>query len=194
MPHNKARAVALNSLYYYTARPCKKGHFSARYTSSGNCIQCIAEKKSKPYILTKGKPRASEENLRRAGVAMENGFTIYTPETPCKRGHSKRCVTTHNCLECASARESQNKNRKWQRLNNLYGLSKHCFFEMLRSQNEMCAICRSTISESKCHVDHCHKKGHVRGLLCSKCNQAVGLFNECPKTMMKAIKYLGERS
>lgn len=194
LPHSKARAIALNCAYYYTAKPCKNGHLGARYTSSGNCIQCIADKRSKPHILTKGNPRASAENLRRADAAMQSGFASYTPEKPCKRGHLKRCVTTHNCLDCAVARELKNKNRKWQRLENIYGLSKDGFFKMLHNQNEMCAICQCIISERKCHVDHCHEKGHVRGLLCSRCNQAIGLFKECPKAMMKAIKYLEERS
>ena len=41
-----------------------------------------------------------------------------------------------------------------------------------------------------CHIDHCHDQNHVRGLLCQKCNQAIGLFKDNTKTMMAAIKYI----
>lgn len=39
-------------------------------------------------------------------------------------------------------------------------------------------------------VDHCHKSGVVRGLLCDRCNSGVGLFCDNPRTMDFAAKYL----
>lgn len=190
LPETKARAVALNLSYFYTAKPCVRGHLSARYTSSGNCIQCIAEKRGQPLILVKGNPRASQENLKLARAAMSLGFLNYRPANPCKKGHYLRCATTHNCLECAKANEKKNKNRKWQRIKKEYGLSKDDFFVLLQAQNESCAICCASINQNSCHVDHCHSKGHVRGLLCSKCNQGLGLFGDNKNNLFQAIKYL----
>ena len=39
-------------------------------------------------------------------------------------------------------------------------------------------------------IDHCHKSGEVRGVLCPNCNTAIGLFNDDPGVMKKAIGYL----
>ena len=39
-------------------------------------------------------------------------------------------------------------------------------------------------------VDHCHNTGEVRGVLCPNCNTAIGLFNDDPGVMKKAIGYL----
>lgn len=39
-------------------------------------------------------------------------------------------------------------------------------------------------------IDHCHKSGQVRGVLCPNCNTAIGLFNDDPTVMKKAISYL----
>ena len=194
LPASKDRAILANSAYYYTGKACRKGHFSHRYTSSANCVACVAEKRGKPQILSKGKPRVSAENQRRAVAALDRAMNSYTPEKPCNRGHFERCVTTHNCIPCRDNTEKYRQSRKWQRLQKVYGLSRIGFEEILFKQGNVCAICNSGICENSCHVDHCHTKGHVRGLLCQKCNQAIGLFSESAETMMKAIKYLKENS
>lgn len=41
-------------------------------------------------------------------------------------------------------------------------------------------------------VDHCHETGEVRGLLCSKCNTAIGMFQEDINVMYRAIEYLSK--
>jgi hypothetical protein len=44
------------------------------------------------------------------------------------------------------------------------------------------------------HVDHCHSTGKVRGLLCQKCNQAIGLLRESESLFFKAAEYIKERN
>lgn len=39
-------------------------------------------------------------------------------------------------------------------------------------------------------IDHCHKTGKIRGILCSRCNTALGGFNDDIKLLDKAINYL----
>ena len=41
-------------------------------------------------------------------------------------------------------------------------------------------------------VDHCHKSGQIRGLLCNACNKGLGLFKDSPIILEKAIKYLNQ--
>ena len=49
---------------------------------------------------------------------------------------------------------------------------------MYIEQLGQCAICRCDISTGKdCHIDHCHDTDIVRGLLCNKCNNGLGMFN-----------------
>lgn len=76
------------------------------------------------------------------------------------------------------------------------------FLRMLDEQDNSCAICgvefevgsRDSTGPTKPVVDHCHNKGHVRGILCHACNKLIGLANDSPDTLHRAIVYLAQRS
>jgi hypothetical protein len=75
-----------------------------------------------------------------------------------------------------------------------YGISPADYDRMLAAQDGRCAICGSQPSGGKnLHVDHCHGSGTVRGLLCSKCNTAIGLMDESADRMYAAVTYLSLR-
>lgn len=83
-------------------------------------------------------------------------------------------------------------------LKKFYGINLEEYYTMLMKQNSVCAICNN--KENTIHnlskrpkslaVDHRHSTGKIRGLLCQKCNQAIGLFKEDIKILKNAIKYL----
>lgn len=58
--------------------------------------------------------------------------------------------------------------------------------------NGVCAICGKpeSLSRQSISIDHNHNTGKIRGLLCSKCNTAIGYFGENIKYLQNAIKYL----
>lgn len=66
----------------------------------------------------------------------------------------------------------------------VYGVTEEEYRFLLSSS---CAICDS---KELLHIDHCHESGKVRGRLCSKCNQAIGLMDDDPGLMMAAVEYL----
>lgn len=87
--------------------------------------------------------------------------------------------------------------RDWM-LNRTYGLSIGEFDKILAKQNGVCAICeqpetarnRKTGELRSLAVDHCHRKLHVRALLCSSCNRMLGLSKDNPSVLRKAADYL----
>lgn len=60
------------------------------------------------------------------------------------------------------------------------------------AQGCVCAICQDPIDieHTNTHVDHNHITGEVRGILCNRCNMAIGLLREDPKLFAAAVDYL----
>lgn len=81
------------------------------------------------------------------------------------------------------------------RLRTVYGITPEIYNQILESQNNACGICGIDKPMGLgWHVDHCHETGKVRGILCQKCNQALGLLNENINTMEKMIEYTKNHS
>ena len=73
-----------------------------------------------------------------------------------------------------------------------YGITIAEYEQIFYSQEGCCAICGKHQSEFKkrLHVDHDHKTGIVRGLLCSQCNHGIGNFEDSTDLLIKAVNYL----
>jgi dCMP deaminase len=83
--------------------------------------------------------------------------------------------------------EHRQQQREWT-LKNVYGISMDDYNKLLKIQGNLCAICKGPQQRDQnfC-VDHCHKTGKIRGLLCHKCNKALGLLND---NYQQTVKYL----
>lgn len=96
---------------------------------------------------------------------------------------------------CKSCDKERSRNR---RLLRLFGISSKEYDDLLKEQNNVCAICgkpesivhRKTKEVMRLSVDHCHSTGKIRGLLCAKCNMVIGSFNDDIELFRKSIKYL----
>lgn len=84
-----------------------------------------------------------------------------------------------------------------------FNISLKQYKNMLKEQSGRCLICGRDFNEiygnpKQNHIyytpriDHDHKTGKVRGILCHHCNIALGSFNENPLILVRAIKYLKE--
>jgi hypothetical protein len=72
-----------------------------------------------------------------------------------------------------------------------YGISLAEYDALLARQGGVCAICRRRQSpRAKLCVDHCHLTGRMRGLLCRRCNLALGHLGDDQRTLIAALAYL----
>lgn len=99
------------------------------------------------------------------------------------------------------------KNREWRKKNPLklaaskrryhlkyeFGMTVSDYTMLFQKQEGLCAICKSASSSNQSlAVDHNHKTGKIRGLLCVRCNRGIGAFGDCSETLNRAAIYLKE--
>ena len=92
----------------------------------------------------------------------------------------------------AKNRERQHKVGRWQKTRHKYGIGEKEYNELLVKQRGYCAICgvHQTNLKQPLGVDHNHETGKVRGLLCLKCNFAIGYLQEDTRIILAALRYL----
>lgn len=102
-------------------------------------------------------------------------------------GYGGYCKPCHN----RQVRETRKKNgtRKYF-LKRRYGITQDDFDRMVETQEGLCAICKKPGGKKPWHVDHDHKTGKVRGILCHHCNTALGNFNDDLEVLQRALDYL----
>jgi len=70
-----------------------------------------------------------------------------------------------------------------------YGITDNEYNQMVKAQDGLCAICKK-LPAKMLFVDHCHETGKVRGLLCNKCNVALGYLGDNIQGIKNALAYL----
>lgn len=83
------------------------------------------------------------------------------------------------------------RSQRERQLRSRYGMTLEDYDEMLAGQDGKCAACKKEWHNSL-YVDHDHKLGHVRGLLCAACNTAVGYLESGRESLTAAMKYLSD--
>ncbi len=175
------------------------------------CSRCLTEKNHADFTINK-RNRDGLDTYCRSCLAMAK-----------KRYHKEIKVVTPGMKTCGNCRISkphgdfyttnssgdgyasvckicQRKNARVRKLNRDYGMSEYQYEIMLKSQENVCAICGEPETRKQydkiraLSVDHDHKTHKVRGLLCHKCNTALGGFNDDPELLIKAINHLKEKS
>jgi hypothetical protein len=97
---------------------------------------------------------------------------------------------------CSPDCKKQSMDVRWRKSNPhymrsyLYGMTAEDYAGLLEAQGNACAICGGEWTNGRPHVDHDHKTGKVRGLLCGPCNTGIGHLKDDPARLAAAITYL----
>ena len=143
---------------------------------------------------------ARKEYMKAYYAANPDKFKKRTPEKQAEHNAKRRAKyamdASHREQKKAEAKAWTKNNpekKKNQRLQAQFGIELSDYQDMLAIQNGACAICgHSDMSNPNYFplVDHCHKTGRIRGLLCMNCNQALGKFKDDTHRLFSAIAYL----
>ncbi len=118
----------------------------------------------------------------------EKDVSLFSVDTRSRSGYQTRCKECQSYVKKEMASYYRGKHLEYK-----YNMTHEDYEAMLEQQDHKCAVCG--ISEvhaenSRLCVDHDHNTGQVRGLLCKKCNQAIGLLQDNPDFCESAGRYL----
>ena len=113
----------------------------------------------------------------------------------------KRYRTNHRALVTERTRLWANteigmKSCRNSQFKRKYGITLEQYEVMLVKQEDSCAICprKNGDDNRRLFIDHCHKTGKVRGLLCYRCNTGLASFRDDSNLLAKAVCYLDEQA
>jgi len=131
----------------------------------------------KAYFAARAKaryPLVRDENIARAQKWREENLERF-------RANQRRARSTPGGKERQRAGHLKRK----------YGITVEHYDELLAQQGGGCAICgREPRPDSSLHLDHDHESGQLRGILCFRCNNALGDFDDDLGLLRAAIRYL----
>ena len=129
----------------------------------------------------------------------EKEISEYQKNRAAKDGLQYHCKTCRSAIDGRAAkrfydRERYHLNKDGYReyyYQRAYRFSVAEYNRLQKEQGYVCAVCKQPCSTGKrLAVDHCHNTGAVRGLLCSKCNRALGYLNDDPVIIENLLAYL----
>ena len=147
------------------------------------CSKCGENKPEGAFGRRTGRPRGRASQCK-ACISAFNKEQYKDPDKrSAKLARSRKYYGKHAPRLLRAARS--------RFLKELYGLTQEAFDAMLAAQGGGCAVCKEPRADGRSmNVDHDHKSGIVRGLLCFRCNRGIGLFRDDPARLTAAATYL----
>lgn len=147
------------------------------------CRKCVAEDNAARYR----RRRAAEGKPVREKADVPEGHKLcrvcgqIKPHDAWHRNSSASDGLSTRCKACRAVQGRQGH------LKRRYGITESERDGLISSQGGVCCIC---LTAPAVHVDHCHKTGRVRGVLCFSCNAALGQFKDRPEAIRRAAAYV----
>lgn len=126
------------------------------------------------------------------GIYMKQ---LYAKDRPKELAKRKAWYKKNQARVNSGMKEHYSSNKeaiRFRRIFLTYGLTKEGYLTLQAEQNGVCAVCKLPNASKALAVDHSHETLAIRGLLCDKCNTALGLLDEDPKRMQSLIAYVAK--
>ncbi|MFF9120883.1 endonuclease VII domain-containing protein [Streptomyces massasporeus] len=148
-----------------------------------HCRECVAKYSAAHYRRRReamGKPVREQVDVP-AGHKLCRTCGEIKPHSEWHRNATASDGLSTRCKACRAVQSRQGH------LKRQYGITEAERDGLIASQGGVCCICLAAVPE---HVDHCHKTGMVRGVLCFSCNAALGQFKDRPDAIRRAAAYV----
>jgi hypothetical protein len=200
LPISKAKARSINSILYFTGKPCPKGHISPRYVSTGACVTCNSDNRKKRDKKIKVCRKCGQQYTKRSCLACNPKQKRNADQKAAHREQMKQWRLTKP--------ERYAAYKKSRRVNTLLSIAKSRAKRLgiapyavsnakeleiwIKAQPKYCAICKRIGTELV--IDHDHSTGRLRGMLCRYCNRLAGIIEHYGHLLTAAKEYLSSHS
>jgi len=165
--------------------PTKKyyGPKAEQYRAESSAYYVAHRKERLAYAKRYCKANKKKLKVKRTAYYKKNRKTILAKGRKYREEHLEE--RRDDARKYARAHPKRARNYQlWYR----YGLTQTDYLALRKKQGGKCAICGK--KQWKLVVDHSHKTGKIRGLLCGRCNHLLGFAGDSVPTMKRAIRYL----
>lgn len=156
---------------------CKECRAQRRVIARGLCTACYQR------LISYPKKKMSPEFVMAERIRSRK-----------KAQQARQCPKKREKEKQAKAKYRASKGKDVERngtLLRLYGITLEQYKQLETNQRGLCAVCEKPEKfKRNLAVDHCHKTGKVRQLLCADCNTSIGKFEDNPELLEKAAAYL----
>ena len=193
--------------------PCAECYSSGHYHSlllERFCNACRLMKPAAEFYRHKYVTRTGKESTRFMSKCRACHLASKNVPDGLRRETDKRTSVERKRINNANGREKRRRQyerllllgkrdvkREMQRrhMKRHYGITPERYFELLDAQGGKCLGCDyihddGGVGKRKLHVDHDHKTGKIRGLLCHQCNAAIGFLREDPARLRRLADYI----
>ena len=145
---------------------------------------------TKKRVLEKSRLKYLEK--QRANYALVKTANKFWVCSYCKKKkHSSNFNKKYRCKTCHTKQVRQHRSENLERYRMLqkmrvYGLTETEY----KALSKKCECCSSI---KNLGIDHNHKTGEVRGILCTTCNTALACLKDNPKLIIKLSKYINKK-
>lgn len=153
------------------------------------CNICKQEKSVSDFYRCRGSLDGLQGYCKKCSLQLhkkyyrENREKVLSKTKAWGKENRKRCIENNRKWKLKNPRRARHHYFKRN-----YGISLEDFEKLLKGQSGKCAIC--FIDLVKPCLDHDHKTGRIRGVLCPPCNQGIGSLRDSPEFCRNAAKYL----
>lgn len=189
----RRESLRLGQSRYFTGNPCKHGHIAERVVANGVCVTCHLGRMSarnktydraapKSRATTRGKTGRTSLTIDQVKERADN-YVRENHDAVLARGQKYYSDNRQSCYR----RTSHNR---W--VKNL-GVTADEYDLIMSDHKGRCDLCGTDEPRGphgRFALDHCHRTGLLRGVLCTRCNTVLGHCEDDPDLLRNAISYL----
>lgn len=159
------------------------------------CNRCGEDKPLSEYYENKSSHAGYDRSCKICRIAFGRDRRIVW-----RNNNKERCIALGVKNKRKYRRKGPEAIARYNRKHQVWahGITLEQYDAMFESQNGVCAICGK--EETACNqygvrrlaIDHDHRTGEVRGLLCSRCNMGIGYLQDDIEILLNAADYLLE--